>query len=183
MTEFIEKVNAIMGQKNMDDKKANQLCHLYAMIFKNGYNACVEETAVWLKAMLWKNPKTRQEELVQVARKEYPEWEEAQCHFIDGAHHADSHPNWISVEDELPPCNVFVLTCDEQENENLLMLGGNGRWYDKAVGFHRNITHWMPLPPPPHHIIDANKKVDRVIGTADHIKTALDVLNKKGGAQ
>lgn len=30
-------------------------------------------------------------------------------------------------------------------------------------------------------IIDANKKVDRVIGTADHIKTALDVLNKKGG--
>lgn len=29
-------------------------------------------------------------------------------------------------------------------------------------------------------IIDANKKVDRVIGTADHIKTALDVLNKKG---
>ena len=29
--------------------------------------------------------------------------------------------------------------------------------------------------------LDANKKVDRVIGTADHIKTALDVLNKKGG--
>lgn len=58
-------------------------------------------------------------------------------------------PHWISVEDELPPCNVFVLTCDEQENENLLMLGGNGRWYDKAVGFHRNITHWMPLPAPP----------------------------------
>lgn len=33
------------------------------------------------------------------------------------------------------------------------------------------------------HIIDANKKVDRVIGTADHIKTALDVLNKKGGEE
>ena len=31
--------------------------------------------------------------------------------------------------------------------------------------------------------IDANKKVDRIIGTADHIKTALDVLNKKGGDQ
>ena len=31
--------------------------------------------------------------------------------------------------------------------------------------------------------IDANKKVDRVIGTADHIKTALDVLNKKGGEE
>lgn len=96
---------------------------------------------------------------------------------------ADEHPHWISVEDELPPCNVFVLTCDEQENENLLMLGGNGRWYDKAVGFHRNITHWMPMPEAPHHIIDANKKVDRVIGTADHIKTALYVLNKKGGLE
>lgn len=58
MTEFIEKVDAIMGQKNMDDKKANQLCHLYAMIFKDGYNACVEGTAVWLKAVLWKNPNT-----------------------------------------------------------------------------------------------------------------------------
>lgn len=103
--------------------------------------------------------------------------------FTHGAMWSDSHPHWISVEDELPPHNVFVLTCDGQENVNLLMLAGNGRWYDKAVGFHRNITHWMPMPEAPHHIIDADKKVDRVIGTADHIKTALDVLNKKGGEE
>lgn len=76
--------------------------------------------------------------------------------FIDGALWADSHPHWISVEDELPPRNVFVLTCDGQGNENLLMLGGNGRWYDKAVGLHRNITHWMHLSPPP--IITSSKK-------------------------
>lgn len=57
MTEFIEKVDAITGQQ-IDDTKANQLCRLYAMIYKNGYNGCVEETAVWLKAMLWKNPDT-----------------------------------------------------------------------------------------------------------------------------
>ena len=57
--------------------------------------------------------------------------------------------HWISVEDELPPLNVFVLTCDGQKNENLLMLAGKGRWYDKAVGLHRNITHWMPLPQSP----------------------------------
>lgn len=79
-------------------------------------------------------------------------------------------PHWISMEDELPPCNVFVLTCDGQENENLLMLGGNGRWYDKAVGLHRNITHWCHLPQPPilsnsektgkNHLIDANNMVD-----------------------
>lgn len=31
--------------------------------------------------------------------------------------------------------------------------------------------------------LDADKKVDRVIGTADHIKTALDVLNKEGGEE
>lgn len=58
-------------------------------------------------------------------------------------------PRWISVEDELPPRNILVITCDGQENINLLMLGGNGRWYDKAVGLHRNITHWMPLPQAP----------------------------------
>lgn len=52
---------------------------------------------------------------------------------------------------------------------------------DMYEGFGDNITHWMPMPQPPHHIIDANKKIDRVIGTADHIKIALDVLNKKGG--
>lgn len=59
------------------------------------------------------------------------------------------HPQWISVEDELPPRNILVITCDGQGNTNLLMLAGNGRWYDKAVGLHRNITHWMPLPQPP----------------------------------
>ena len=69
--------------------------------------------------------------------------------FLDGIDYAEHHPHWISVEDKQPPCNVFVLTCDGQENENLLMLGGNGRWYDKAVGFHRNITHWMPMPEAP----------------------------------
>ena len=72
----------------------------------------------------------------------------------------DEHPNWISVEDELPPCNVFVLTCDGQENENLLMLGGNGRWYDKAVGHHRNITHWMPLPSV-EHLRETTKMIEK----------------------
>lgn len=59
-------------------------------------------------------------------------------------------PHWKSVVDELPPCNVFVLTCDRQENTNLLMLAGDGRWYDKAVGLHRNINRWMPMPSVEH---------------------------------
>ena len=40
---------------------------------------------------------TRQEELVQAARKEYPEWEEAQCHFIDGARWADAHNEGLNM--------------------------------------------------------------------------------------
>ena len=69
--------------------------------------------------------------------------------YLENLYDDVTKPHWKSVVDELPPCNVFVLTCDGQENENLLMLAGDGRWYDKAVGLHRNITHWMPLPQPP----------------------------------
>jgi len=75
--------------------------------------------------------------------------EELDREFLASAYDNITQPHWISVEDELPPCNVFVLTCDRQENTNLLMLAGDGRWYDKAVGLHRNITHWMPLPQAP----------------------------------
>lgn len=96
---------------------------------------------------------TRGEEIIKVARvyangiaQHLPNKKYCEEDFIAGAEWADEHPHWISIDDELPPCNVFVLTCDRQENTNLLMLAGDGRWYDKAVGLHRNITHWMPLP-------------------------------------
>lgn len=79
--------------------------------------------------------------------------------FMNGAEWADSHPHWISVEDELPTCNVFVLTCDGQGNTNLLMLAGNGGWYDHSVAKHRNITHWMPLPEPPEHLAGVSKMI------------------------
>ena len=91
----------------------------------------------------------------------YNEEYELEAAWDEGAKWADSHPQWISVEDEMPPCNVFVLTCDGQENENLLMLGGDGRWYDKAVGLHRNITHWMALPQPPNVSTESDKEVTR----------------------
>lgn len=81
--------------------------------------------------------------------KQYKVMSAYEIGYIEGAVWADEHPHWISIDDELPPCNVFVLTCDKQENTNLLMLAGDGRWYDKAVGLHRNITHWMPLPQAP----------------------------------
>ena len=69
--------------------------------------------------------------------------------FIRGAQWADEHPHWISVEEELPKENEWVLTCNRGGSVNLLMLAGNGYWYDKDVGLHHHITHWMPLPAPP----------------------------------
>ncbi len=60
-TDFIEKVDHITGQQ-MTDEKANQLSKLYFMIYQeghnHGYNKCIDETAKWLKNMLWKNPDT-----------------------------------------------------------------------------------------------------------------------------
>ena len=94
---------------------------------------------------------TRQEELVQAARKEYPEWEEAQCHFIDGAHYADSHPHWISVEDELPMEYEPVLAAFGNHYARVCFYSG-GKWYidagdicDEVFG----VSHWMQISPPP----------------------------------
>lgn len=57
-------------------------------------------------------------------------------------------PNWISVEDELPAeQNRWILTYNGT-SINLLMLAGNGGWYDHSVAKHRNITHWMRIEPP-----------------------------------
>lgn len=94
---------------------------------------------------------TRQEELVQAARKEYPEWEEAQCHFIDGARWADAHPHWISVDDEMPPrwdtnpnVSVPVITCEfvNKELQDIDLqryVFGDSKWQ------YGDATHWMPF--------------------------------------
>ena len=59
----------------------------------------------------------------------------------------DQHPRWISVEDELPEENKWVLTYNGS-SINLLMLAGNGNWYDHGVAQHRNVTHWKRIEPP-----------------------------------
>ena len=72
--------------------------------------------------------------------------------FRAGAHWADSCPNWISVEDQLPPYNERVLVfygIDRYIGIAMLedVVGQQTFWNDgrKAV-FH--ITHWMPIVPP-----------------------------------
>ena len=67
--------------------------------------------------------------------------------FKEGAEWADRHPHWISVEDELPEQNRWVLAYNGT-SINLLMLAGNGNWYDHSVAQHRNVTHWMLVEPP-----------------------------------
>ena len=61
--------------------------------------------------------------------------------------HLQWMPRWISVEDELPEQNRWVLTYNGT-SINLLMLAGNGNWYDHSVTQHRNVTHWMLVEPP-----------------------------------
>ena len=70
--------------------------------------------------------------------------------FIDGAHYADAHPHWISVEDELPP--RFWL--DQNQSDLVITYGlhtmlnyynyERGEWARDS-----EITHWMHLSPPP----------------------------------
>lgn len=105
-------------------------------------------------------------------------------------------PQWISVKKRKPKFKykndgfqyseaVIVTDGEYRTSANWVhsTLAGWYGWFDHGAEELKGVTHWMPMPEAPHHIIDANKKVDRVIGTADHIKTALDVLNKKGGEE
>ena len=62
-------------------------------------------------------------------------------------------PKWISVEDELPPKDVWVLWLD---GEQTMAPYNDARHIDKidnrgecVVNYIHNYTHWMPLPQPP----------------------------------
>lgn len=67
--------------------------------------------------------------------------------------HLQDAPRWISVDDELPRMrdmsgqteNVLVY-CDNGRIEVTYFDYGDGRF---AVGYHLNVTHWMPTPLPP----------------------------------
>lgn len=74
--------------------------------------------------------------------------------FIDGALWADSHPHWISVEDELPPLYEFFFYFGKNGVVRMMNCSNvhHGRSNEEYLkdcidcGF---ITHWMPLPAPP----------------------------------
>lgn len=71
-------------------------------------------------------------------------------HFIKGSEWADAHPNWISVEDELPPIDRAiaykfskkVLVSDGEHIHASRYSYNTGEWLVVDI----IVTHWMPLP-------------------------------------
>ena len=56
---------------------------------------------------------------------------------------------WISVKDSLPPCvgrQRYLVIADGVERTVLYREYYNGWDFEPEYG---NVTHWMPLPPPP----------------------------------
>ena len=100
---------------------------------------------------------TREEQIKEAARQranqyDHPsKWSDTYYGFIDGALWADSHLNWIDVNDKLPKRNntdrfseiVIAWTIDEQIDTTYYDFEKN-EW-----GWMSNVTHWMALPQPP----------------------------------
>lgn len=78
--------------------------------------------------------------------------------FMAGAQWADTHPHWISVEDELPRDDEFYLCVVGGDIEVLFYNEGLEEFYEFYVtkeehlscdDLTQRVTHWMPLPQPP----------------------------------
>ena len=67
------------------------------------------------------------------------------------------HPNWISVDEELPEKGKDVLVWSSGSDEPMVGYYWHWNWQRKQHMFdvyndrkiRGNITHWMPLPQPP----------------------------------
>lgn len=92
---------------------------------------------------------TRKEQIIQAANEydaDNPDRVQAiiaQVGFEMGARWADSHPHWISVEDELPKERDWYLIYDTNMGHDVCM------WYGDCWGNCYKVTHWMPLPATP----------------------------------
>lgn len=64
--------------------------------------------------------------------------------FCAGWRAADSYPNWISVEDELPKEYGWYLVATPTLNSKIDVALWDGKWRRLVT-----ITHWMQLPQPP----------------------------------
>lgn len=59
---------------------------------------------------------------------------------------------WISVEDRLPERDSEVI-CRSNKEGNRIFIGylgyRSGAWMEDGSMHIGEVTHWMPLPPPP----------------------------------
>ena len=104
---------------------------------------------------------TRAKEITKEAKKfvkEIDDWEiaeDVQDAFEQGAQWADSHPHWISVNDELPPTSDKddesddYLTVDSDGDKNVGYYNKMDELWFSCDGYILDVTHWMPLPAPP----------------------------------
>ena len=82
------------------------------------------------------------------------EAEYVECACVEMAKWLDQHPNWISVEDELPKENgktqqsVSVWATDGLTSGEFRYNFDTKTWTD-MWGDPFDVTHWMPLPQPP----------------------------------
>ena len=71
--------------------------------------------------------------------------------FLYGAMWADQHPNWISVEEELPEKH-FVDTSSKWVLVSIkgsVFIDSYNHKHKEWVNNGKRVTHWMQLPQPP----------------------------------
>lgn len=90
-------------------------------------------------------------ELVHKSRKVMCAYETG---FIDGCVWADSHPNWISVEDELPTipekwyCVEVLFRTKDSTNYLGKYFGDKWISYEDHTFRTEDISYWMKIQPP-----------------------------------
>lgn len=60
---------------------------------------------------------------------------------------ADTHPQWIHVEERLPEENQSVFICNARRDYGTALYQG-GEWILTREYVAINVTHWMPIVPP-----------------------------------
>lgn len=95
---------------------------------------------------------TRIEQIRNAARYKY---QDERIHFIDGAKWADSHPQWIPVEEMLPEkdnefedySKLVIVTNGKDFWKGMYNYGG-AEWLTFDLWQIDDATHWMEFVPP-----------------------------------
>lgn len=62
---------------------------------------------------------------------------------------------WINVNERLPQKGECVLICEDSSIEMAMYQQYDNETWTPFYGDHsiKNVTHWMPLPPPPSRLV------------------------------